>query len=59
MRDGRFGPYIKYQNANYKLPKGIDIASLTYEDAKKIIDEAPQKKTVKRTSSRTKAKAKS
>lgn len=59
VRDGRFGPYIKYQNANYKLPKGIDIASLTYEDAKKIIDEAPQKKTVKRTSSRTKAKAKS
>lgn len=59
VRDGRFGPYIKYQNANYKLPKGTDIASLTYEDAKKIIDEAPQKKTVKRTSSRTKAKAKS
>ena len=59
VRDGRFGPYIKYQNANYKLPKGIDIASLTYEDAKKIIDEAPQKKTAKRTSSRTKAKAKS
>ena len=59
VRDGRFGPYIKCQNANYKLPKGTDIASLTYEDAKKIIDEAPQKKTVKRTSSRTKAKAKS
>ena len=59
MRDGRFGPYITYQNANYSLPKGTDIASLTYEDAKKIIDEAPQKKTVKRTSSRTKAKAKS
>jgi len=43
IRDGRFGPYMKYKGENYKLPKGIDPQSLSYEDCVKIISEAPTK----------------
>ena len=43
--DGRFGPYIKYNGSNYKIPKGTDAASLTEEDCKNIIaNEEPSKK---------------
>ena len=34
---GRYGPYIKYGNANYKLPKGTEPASLTEGECLKII----------------------
>ena len=43
IRDGRFGPYMKYKGENYKLPKGIDPQSLSYEDCMKIVSEAPAK----------------
>ena len=43
IRDGRFGPYMKYKGENYKLPKGLDPQSLSYEDCMKIISEAPTK----------------
>ena len=43
IRDGRFGPYMKYKGENYKLPKGIDPQSLSYEDCMKIISEVPTK----------------
>ncbi|HCO67185.1 MAG TPA: type I DNA topoisomerase [Dysgonomonas sp.] len=35
--NGRFGPYIAYQKANYKIPKTTDAASLTYEQAMEIV----------------------
>ena len=41
---GRWGPYIKYGKNNYKLPKGTEIESLTYDDCLKIIEEAKAKK---------------
>ncbi|HEX2394281.1 MAG TPA: type I DNA topoisomerase [Bacteroidales bacterium] len=43
--NGRWGPYISYQKANFKIPKGVDPNSLTYEDCMKIVNEAPVKKT--------------
>lgn len=43
IRDGRFGPYIKYQGANYKLPKGLEIHHLSYAEVKQIIKEAGDK----------------
>ncbi|MDY3091136.1 MAG: topoisomerase C-terminal repeat-containing protein, partial [Porphyromonas sp.] len=43
IRDGRFGPYIKYQGNNYKLPKGVDIQALSYEEVKQIIEQTPTK----------------
>ena len=46
--NGRFGVYICYKKANYKIPKGTDAASLTLEQCKEIVaDEAnaPKKRT--------------
>ena len=35
--EGRYGPYIKAENSNYKIPKGKDAATLTEADCKEII----------------------
>lgn len=35
--NGRFGPYIKYKNANYKIPKHLKPSLLTHEDCMDII----------------------
>lgn len=44
--NGRFGPYISYQKANYRIPKSVtDPAALTLEDCKKIIAETAGKTT--------------
>ena len=52
---GRFGPYISYQKANYRIPKTItDPASLTLEDCKKIIAEAGEKPATKKRVARKK-----
>ncbi len=47
VRKGRYGPYIKYNKANFKIPKDIDPESLTAESTIKIINEAPPKKSKK------------
>ena len=36
--NGRYGPYIKYSGANYKIPKGTDPGSLTLEDCRALIE---------------------
>ncbi len=41
---GRWGPYLKVGKNNYKLPKDVDPASLSYADCQKIVEEAPTKK---------------
>ncbi|MDR0540899.1 MAG: type I DNA topoisomerase [Dysgonamonadaceae bacterium] len=41
--NGRFGPYIAHEKTNYKIPKGTVPAELSYDDAMKIIKEAPEK----------------
>jgi DNA topoisomerase-1 len=53
--NGRFGPYIAYEKANYKIPKNANPAELSYDEAMKIIREAPVK-PVKRKGSRTATK---
>ena len=30
--NGRYGPYICYDKANYKIPKGTDPHTLTFEE---------------------------
>lgn len=54
--NGRFGPYFTYQpqgaskKINYKIPKGTDPQSLTFEDVSKLIeqqDAAPKKRVVR------------
>ncbi len=49
--NGRFGPYITYKKGNYKIPKGTDPATLTYEQCMAIVEDpknAPKKKTAKK-----------
>ena len=49
--DGRFGPYISYKKSNYKLPKGTDPSTLTYEACLAIVEDpknAPKKKVAKK-----------
>lgn len=40
VMNGRFGPYIKYKGANYKLPKTLaaDPAAITYEQCMEVIN---------------------
>ena len=53
---GRFGPYISYQKANYRIPKMVtDTTILTLEDCKKIIAEAGEKPAAKKTTRKKKA----
>ncbi|KAB2867932.1 MAG: DNA topoisomerase I, partial [Bacteroidales bacterium] len=35
--NGRWGPYIAHDGLNYKIPKGTDAHSLSYEECLKII----------------------
>lgn len=42
--NGRWGPYIKKERKNFKIPKGVEAKDLTLEDCLKIINEAPEKK---------------
>ena len=63
IRDGRFGPYLKYKGENYKLPKGTVPESLSYDDCLKLIAETPTKSARKggrkgRTTPTRKAKTK-
>ena len=68
--NGRFGPYLSYKPTgakkaiNYKIPKGTDPASISFEEAKKIMEDtdAGVKKSPSATSSSLKkspSKAKS
>ena len=53
---GRFGPYISYQKANYRIPKTVtDPTILTLEDCKKIIAEAGEIPAAKKTTRKKKA----
>ena len=48
--NGRYGPYIKQGDNNYKIPRGTDAATLTEEQCRQIIasaDAAPAKKTAR------------
>lgn len=37
VRNGRFGSYIKYQGANFKIPKDVEATALSYEECMKLI----------------------
>ena len=55
--NGRFGPYISYQKANYRIPKTVtDPTTLTLDDCKKIIADAADKPaSTKKTTRKKKA----
>ncbi len=41
MLQGRYGPYVKYADRNYRIPRGTDAAALTEADCRRIIEDAP------------------
>lgn len=43
--NGRWGPYIKYQKQNYKIPKGTNAQALTEEEARKLIADGGKSNT--------------
>lgn len=55
--NGRFGPYLTYKKANYRIPKNItEPEKLTYEECMKIVTEAAEKPaTTKKRASRKKS----
>lgn len=46
--NGRFGPYIKFQSKNVKIPKGKIPEELTYDECKELAEQAPEKKGKRR-----------
>jgi len=51
--NGRFGPYITYKKSNYKIPKGTEPSTLTYEQCMAIVEDpqnAPKKKVARKKS---------
>lgn len=59
VRNGRYGTYLKYNGANYKLPKkNIDIDSLTEEECKEIIDKSKSTTTKGKSTARKTTKTK-
>ncbi len=42
--NGRYGPYIRANKRNYKIPKDKDPHKLTLEECEEIIENAPEKK---------------
>lgn len=58
--NGRFGPYISYNKANYKIPKTLKAEELTLEKCMELIEkQGPKKKTggTKKTTATTKTKS--
>ncbi len=44
VMNGRFGPYLKYNGANYKLPKSVkEPEKLTYEECMAIVEKAEER----------------
>ena len=49
--NGRFGPYITYKKSNYKIPKGTEPTTLSYDDCMAIVGDpknAPKKKVARK-----------
>jgi DNA topoisomerase-1 len=60
---GRWGPYLKAEKKNIKIPKDVDPEQLTFEECQKLIEEAPAAKRrgatrAKKASTKSKAKKK-
>jgi len=56
IQKGRFGPFIFYKGANYKLPKDVEPLDLSLEECLKIVELQPGKPS-KRAASKTTAKS--
>ncbi|MCI4670757.1 MAG: type I DNA topoisomerase [Bacteroidia bacterium] len=55
---GRWGPYLKYQGTNVKLPKDVEPENITLEDAHRLFEEnknKPKRGAKKKTTAKSKA----
>ncbi len=52
IRQGRFGPYIKYQGENYKISADV-VETISYQEVKQLIEAAPAKTSKKRSATKT------
>jgi DNA topoisomerase-1 len=48
LLNGKYGPYIAYKGRNYRIPKGTDPETLTFENCRKIVDETADKPVKRR-----------
>lgn len=55
---GRWGPFIKWEKKNVKIPKDMVAEDLTYEQCKKLADATPDKKGAKKATAKKKTPAK-
>jgi DNA topoisomerase-1 len=53
--NGKYGPYIAYKGANYRIPKGADPTSLRLDECRKIIAESAAKPAKKKFPGKKKA----
>ena len=58
MFDGRYGPYVKWEKVNATLPKDIEPANVTLEQALALIAEKAGKKGAKKKAPAKKTAAK-
>jgi DNA topoisomerase I len=54
---GRFGPYVTDDGRRAGLPKGMDPATLSLEEARRLLDEAPAKKGARKKAAAKKSPA--
>ncbi len=57
--DGKYGPYVTHNKVNATIPKGTDPATLTVDEAVRLLAEREAKGTSKKPARKTAAKAKS
>ena len=58
VMEGRYGPYVKWEKVNATLPKDVEPADLTMEQALALIDEKAKKGGKKKAAPKKKAAAK-
>jgi DNA topoisomerase-1 len=58
IEKGRWGPFVRFGKQNLKIPKGMEVDAITYEDVLKWAEEDPKAPKAKTTKA-TKAAAKS
>ena len=56
--EGMYGPYIKSNGANYKIPKGTKVEDLTLEQCQEIIAKSPAKASKAKAQSKAKTSTK-
>ncbi|MCA5005764.1 type I DNA topoisomerase [Sphingobacterium bovistauri] len=56
IEKGRWGPFVRFGKQNLKIPKGIEVDVITYEDVLKWAAEDPKAPKVKATKTSAKAK---